>query len=421
MHGRTTPSLQTIINLNEIVELVVLKEKLLMPTTDHILILKNLNYKKIQELGGNEVINWEYEIRNLGKDNLDKPIITNSLYEAGALVLDTEQNEDEEFRKFGEQLYTQQWSGDWLVKAVGLQVSDRLVKDLFEREYIRGLNNFITSSQDPVFLKMFILAAPDLISSHPHLKETKYDYSWMYRFYKEVEIYARFAKKKNTGFSDTSFVQPFVAFNFQHSDSFVDIFYSKLKEVRNAQIRQFLELQHPWLYHLPPLTAILLQRCKTLEDLSSELIKLRNEFSNLRDSLTKYQKQYEEADTIREKIELQREFQNSIHLFMRKVTGGRKRIVKTILDFTFDQSDSVIRQDFSGPIKAIVGRVIDYVYHRRLYPWMNSFLDMYDRSLALQSDINIYEKMFGEINLDHLGELELFAKNSAKLLSIHTQ
>jgi len=416
MHHKTVPSLQTILNLNEIVELVVLKEKLLMPTTDHIVILKNLNYQEIQNLGGTEAVDWEYEIKNLGKANLDKPIITDSLYEAGVLVLDTEQSEDKDFREFGDYLFSRQWHGDWLLKTVGLSIESTDVKDLFELEYVRYFNNFLKSSSDPIYLKMIILAAPDLISSHPHLKEGKYDYSWMYHFYKEVEVYTKFAKTKGLGFSDTSFMQPFVAFNFQQSENFINIFYNKLKEVRNAQIQQFLELQKPWIYCLPPLTAILLQRCTTLEDLPLELIKLRNEFKNLRESLTKYQEEYEDADTIKDKIEIKREFQNSVDLFMRKVRGGRKRIVKTIIDFTVHQSDSVIHQDFSGPIKATVGKLVEYIYNRRLYPWMNSFLHLYDRSLEIKSEVNIYERIFGKVNLDYLDEFELFAQNSNKLL-----
>lgn len=419
MYGKTMPSLVTILNLNEIVELVVLKEKLLMPTTDHITILKNLNYQKIQECGGNETIDWAYEIKNLGKANLDKPAITDSLYEAGILVLDTEQNDDMEFRQFGDDLYSKQWSGDWLLKSIGLDWTK--AKDIIELEYIRYMNNFLKSSSDPVYLKMLLLATPDLLSSHAHLKRSKYDASWMYHFYKEVETYAKFTKRRKLGFSDTLLVLPFVAFNFQHSQSFIEIFYDKLKQVRNSHIQQFLEIQQPWIYCLPPLTAILLQRCKTREDLPFELIKLRDEFKHLRQSLTKYQKEYEQTDTVREKIELRKEFQSSIDIFMRKITGGRKRIVKTIIDFTVDQSDSIVRQDFSGPIKSIVGKLVEYMYERKLYPWMNSFLDLYNRSLEIKADTNMYERLFGEVSLEHLNEFELFAKCSNRLLEIHRQ
>ena len=417
MYERVVPSAVTILNLNEIVELVVLKEKLLMPSSDHIVILKNLNAKKIKDLGGNDALDWNYEIKNLGKAHLDKPLITNSLFDAGVLVLDTEQKEDKDYRDFGDRLYSKQWQGEWLLKSVGLDWEKS--SDIIEVEYVRYMNSFLKQSSDPVYLKMLILATPDLLSSHPHLKRSKYDASWMFHFYKEVQLYSEFARRKSLDFTDTMLVQPFVALNFQHSENFIDIFYKQLKEVRDKQITELLDLEQPWIYNLPPLTAILLQRCRTLEDLPTELIKLRGEFKNLRESLTKYQKSYEEAVTIKDKLELKREFQNSIDLLMRKITRGKRRIMKTIIDFAVDQSDSMIRKDFVGPTMAVLGKLIEYVYDRRLYTWVNSFLHMYDESISIESDLNLYKKIFGDVNLDHFSELKLFAQNSSRLLNVH--
>ena len=166
-----------------------------------------------------------------------------------------------------------------------------------------------------------------------------------------------------------------------------------MKEVRDKQITEFLDLEQPWIHNLPPLTTILLQRCRTLEDLPTELIKLRAEFENLRESLTKYQKSYEEAATIKDKLELKREFQNSVDLLMQKVTRGKKRIMKTIIDFAVDQSDSMIRKDFVGPTKTVLGKLVEYVYDRRIYPWVNSFLHMYDESISIESDLNYLNRV----------------------------
>lgn len=417
MYKKVVPSAVTILNLNEIIELVVLKEKLLMPSSDHIIILKHLNSRKIKDLGGNDAVDWSYEIKNLGRAHLDKPLITNSLVDAGVLILDTEQKEDKDYRDFGDHLYSKQWEGEWLLKSVGLDWEK--ASDIIEVEYVRYMNNFLRQSSDPVYLKMLILALPDLLSDHPDLKKSKYDASWMFHFYKEVQLYSEFAKRKSLGFTDTVLVQPFVALDFQHSENFIDIFYKRLKEVRDKQITELLDLEEPWIYNLPPLTTILMQRCRTLEDLPTELVKLRDEFKNLRDSLTKYQKSYEEAVTIKDKLELKREFQNSVDLLMRKVTRGKRRIMKTIIDFTVDQSDSMIRKDFVGPAKTVLGKFVEYVHNRRLYPWVNSFLHMYDESISIELDLNLYKKVMGDVNLDHFSELQLFAQNSSKLLNIH--
>jgi len=415
MHQRTAPSLQTILNLNEALELVVLNERLLMPSTDHIVILKNLNRHEIEELGGNEAINWEYELKHLGRANLKKPVITVSLIEDGALVLDTQQPKNKEFREFGNILYSQQWNSEWILKTIGVGIKDPKLKRALELSYVGGFNKtFEQVSSDPLYWRMAILAAPDLA---PHFKnEFGYDYSWTYRFYKEIEIYAKFAKRKRLGFNDTVFMQPFVALNFQPSDNFIDVFYRRLKNVRNKEIKQFLELQKSWVYRIPPLTAILLQRCKTLTDLPVEMLKLRKEFRDLRESLTKYQKMFDKTDTLKDKIQLKKEFENSVNLFMRKAERPRKRIIKTIIDFISQQSDSIINQDFGGPVKGIIGKLGEYISHKRLYPWTNSFLHLYDKSLEIRSDVNLYEKLFGPVNLDYINEFDLFAQNSQKLL-----
>jgi hypothetical protein len=420
LQGKTKPSLQTILDLNEIIELVVLKEKLLMPTVDHITILKTLNYQEILKLGGNEAINWKYEIKNLGSANLAKPILTNCLYDAGILILDTEQSEDREFREFGEDLYSKHRHKDWYSRAVGLRLGG-VVQDIIELDYIRYFNNFLKSSSDPIYLKKLILATPDLLVSHPDLKRSKYDASWMFRFYKQVQPYAEFARLKGLSFSDTSLMQLFIAFNFQHSDTFIDIFYNRLKQVREEQIQEFLELQQPWLYCLPPLTSILLQRCKTLDDLPTQLLNLRSEFTGIRQSLTEYHKKYEEANTIKEKLEIKQDFQNSVDLFMRKIKGGKTRIIKTMIDFAVGQSDSIIQQDLSGPLKAVLGKLADYIYQRKLYPWVNSFLQLYEKSLDIQLDRDLYQKIFGEIDFDHYDEFQEFSQNSIRLLSIHSE
>jgi hypothetical protein len=213
MYGKVVPSAVTILNLNEIVELVVLKEKLLMPSSDHIVILKNLNSKKIKDLGGNDAIDWNYEIKNLGKAHLDKPLITNSLFDAGILVLDTEQKEDKDYRDFGDRLYSTQWQGNWILKSVGLNFEKS--SDIIEIEYVRYMNGFLRQSSDPLFLKMLILAIPDLLSDKPHLKGSKYDATWMYHFYREVQVYSEFARRKSLGFTDTVLVQPHLIFSIR--------------------------------------------------------------------------------------------------------------------------------------------------------------------------------------------------------------
>lgn len=416
LYHQTQPTIQTIVNLNEIIELVVLKEKLIMPFTDYLVIVKNLNWQEIQETGGWDYINWYNEIKNLGKEKLKKPIITSFLSEKGILSFCSNETKDKDYENFDLELAEKQWkpSYQWMLKTIGLDKRVQKLKQTEELIFLRGFNNTIRLNADPLFWKMLILAAPDL---NPELK-SKYgfDYYWTYQFYKEIEIYTKFAKRKGLEFSDNIFLQPFIALNFQPSKTFIDVFYKKLKDVRNEEIKQFLGLQVPWVLYLPPLTLILLQRCKTIMDLPQEIIKLRTEFKSIREALTKFQKTFEQAKILKEQIKLKKEFQNSVNLFIHKVRDPRKRIIKTIIDFAIEKSDSVIKKDFGGPIKDTVGKLAEYIYYRKLYPWNNSFLHLYDKSLEIKSDVNIYEKLFGKINFDYFDEFKLFAQNSQKLL-----
>ena len=53
MHDKARPSLQFMLNLDEIVELVVLKENLLMTSFDLIMLINALNWEKLEKLEKN--------------------------------------------------------------------------------------------------------------------------------------------------------------------------------------------------------------------------------------------------------------------------------------------------------------------------------------------------------------------------------
>ena len=402
IHRKTSPTLQTIFSLNEILELIVLKNNLFMTSSDHILVLKNLNRSEIEKLGGIEQIDWAYEIRNLGSANLLKPIITTHLFESGILALDTEQEEDSEFMDFGQKIYERQWkSGDWLLKNIGFLTSSLEQKEFHEAVFLQGFyNTFQKVSSSPRYWKMAITAWPYLADDFK--KKYGYDHKWMNNYYEQVGIYLDFAKQKNYDFNDSPFMQPFVALQARPSELFSKIFYEELKDTRDKNIKEDLKITAPWILFLPPLTTILLQRCNRLEDLPIEMIKLRNEFQNIRESFSKFQKEFNQAKRLKEKLEMKKDFLHSIEIFRSKIKGPKRRIIKTLLDFTVEHSSNALASDYGGPIKSLAKKLAELIYHRKVYPWIYSFADLYEKSLDIEADSNLIENLFGEVNFSNL-------------------
>lgn len=415
LHKETVPSLQTILGLNEIVELVVLKNELLMTASDNILVLKTLNWDIISKLGGNDRVGWKYEIENLGDANLRNPFITENLSDKGILTIDTEEKADQRFRDFGAKIFSQQWGKKWINKNIGCGIKDPEAKSYYEFSWLKSFNDTVEYSSDPTYWLMAIKAAPDLA---PKLEKINNNLNYIetYQFFKEVEIYMDYAKNNKMEFSDSPFMQPFIALNSQPTENFTQIFYKRLKKIRNEEIKDFLGLQDSWIYHLPPLTSILLDRCQKFDDIPDELLNLRKEFKNLRKDLTNFQMKFDNADTIRDKIDLKREFKESMNLFTNKAKRPKGRFIKTILDFAIEIPGSAIKKDFSGSINSITKSLAEYIYQRRIYPWVNSFSDLYGKSLEIREEKDLYENFFGKMNLKNFNEFQIFAKNSEKLV-----
>lgn len=414
IHRKTSPTLQTILSLNEILELLVLKNHLFMTSSDHILVLRNINRSEVEKLGGPGQIDWNYEIRNLGSGNLLKPMITNHLFDAGILILDTEQDDDPEFRDFGQEIYKQQWkSGNWLLKSIGYDTPTLEQKEFYEASFLQGFyNTFQRVSSDPMYWKMAITAWPHAAEE---FRKVGFDFEFTYKYYKQVGVYLDFAKQKNYDYNDSLFMQPFIALQAQQSDLLSTVFYEKLKNTRKYELKNILEINEPWVLFLPPLTSILLQRCNRIEELPIEMIKLRNEFQNIRESFSSFQKEFNEVKLIKEKIELKKDFLHSIELFRSKVTAPKKRFIKTVLDFTADHSAIAFKKDLSGPVKPIVKKIAEYIYEKKIYPWVCSFADLYEKSLDIDASLNLIEKLFGEVNLYNLDYYKSFGKASASL------
>jgi hypothetical protein len=154
-----------------------------------------------------------------------------------------------------------------------------------------------------------------------------------------------------------------------------------------------------------------------MEDLPAEIVKLRDEFQDLRTSFSDFQEKYHNAQLIKEKMELKKDFLHSVEVFRAKIKHPKRRIIKTLLDFSVQHSGNMIMGNLTDPVKAIARKALDLFYERKLFPWIHSFADLYERSLEIKENSTLFGGLFGPMDTSNLKEYELFAKNSLELVS----
>lgn len=103
--------------------------------------------------------------------------------------------------------------------------------------------------------------------------------------------------------------------------------YKKLADVHNVKINDLLRHRGVKEVVLPPLTAILLSRCRTRDDVPEALIQLRAEFEPLRTAGRQHELRLTTAQTLGEQIQAIDEFNEFWDIFSRKLNRRSTRLV----------------------------------------------------------------------------------------------
>jgi len=75
---------------------------------------------------------------------------------------------------------------------------------------------------------------------------------------------------------------------------------------------------------IPPLGALLLERCQRPADIPRTIVELRNEFADLRGALSQLEDRLSEAKTLREKLDVRREVEAEWETVARKIVPSRR-------------------------------------------------------------------------------------------------
>ncbi|WP_433832140.1 hypothetical protein [Flavobacterium anhuiense] len=228
--------------------------------------------------------------------------------------------------------------------------------------------------------------------------------------------------------SNVQAVLPFYSYEFQINEipkrGIGKDIISKLTEsynINHSEINSYLGYKNQ---QIPPLVSILLGQCEKVTEISTNLFQLRDDFTNLRNSIVKYEKRIAEADTMKDQLDAINEINSFWEVFNKKYSTSSRILYnfweiaesseyeKSIDNIVDNESLSKIIEDFN--IGKVVGKsakkTIDYFREKKV---INRFRGVSDLSLLFKNTPNIkdhfknYEKIFDtKIESDSLSKLQ---------------
>jgi len=130
--------------------------------------------------------------------------------------------------------------------------------------------------------------------------------------------------------------------------------YHRLAEIHHVKVEDLLRHRGYTVIPIPPLTSILLSRCRARDQLPDELRKLRSEFAELREAGRKHEERLAKASTLGEQFNAVEEFNEFWEVFSNKLGRRSKRLVYRFWDIVKEANplkwftktmDSIIEQD----------------------------------------------------------------------------
>jgi hypothetical protein len=108
--------------------------------------------------------------------------------------------------------------------------------------------------------------------------------------------------------------------------------YRSIAKIHGVAVEKILEHSGYKEIPLPPLTSILLSRCKTRDDIPLQLEQLRSEFAGLREAGRLHEQRLINANTIREQFEVIEEFNEFWDTYSKKMHKKTTRIIYRLWD-----------------------------------------------------------------------------------------
>lgn len=222
---------------------------------------------------------------------------------------------------------------------------------------------------------------------------------------------------KATYFSNVQAVLPFYSYKQQISQNKARcISRDIINELTiGFEKRQEIVKQYFGYYNqpIPPLVNILLSQCNTINDITQKISQLRLDFSELRESVVKYEKRIKESKTIKEQIDAIKEYNEFWVVFNNKYINNNNRLVFNFWEI-LDNSNlekSIDCNTFSDIIEdlnigKIIGKssskIINYYKENKIINRFRGVTDLWNllnNSPNIEEQINNYERIF-KVKLD---------------------
>ncbi len=147
---------------------------------------------------------------------------------------------------------------------------------------------------------------------------------------------------------------------------------------------------------VPPLLAILLQRCKSREDIPQQLYRLRDEFKDLRSEVAELEKDVRSRKRFKEQIEAIEEIERVREALTARITG-RKSLTRSFVKRMFGGLDEMgvfkaFKKDFTTLLRWDEERILVNRVHR--------FVDLWRLSVDVEKHYPLLQKVFGAESID---------------------
>lgn len=140
---------------------------------------------------------------------------------------------------------------------------------------------------------------------------------------------------------------------------------------------------------VPMLTAILLSRCKARHQIPEEMIKLREEFTRLRESLSLYEARLANCRTLQDMRSLSADLGYAWKQILKKIRRRDTRLIRRMFDIV--KSGSI-----SGVVKAVLEEMLQWVEDRSDMGRLHGFVDIWKHASNIEDYSGAIERVFGE-------------------------
>jgi hypothetical protein len=192
------------------------------------------------------------------------------------------------------------------------------------------------------------------------------------------------------------------------SKSTIDI----LKDLHNVKVNELTNYSGYKKIPIPPLVPILLSQCKTIQDIPTKLIELRNDFQDLRNSFLNFEKRIAKSETLKEQFIIIEEYNTFWKIFSKKYKIKTNRLMFHFWDFASSSNASgAIENAFDAgktdellddlSLTKVAGKVIkkgrSYFRDKKTlnrFKGITDLWDLFQNSKTLENQIKDYERIF---------------------------